>query len=129
MMEGITRVAVLRELVTYDGVMVHAMSGGRWRHEDVVETLATFQEWKHGATVAPHLERYEWLSEPLSSEVCGDHWVVPEIYDRGEQLARALCLPYADEARVRCCPWRRSIGWLACLCCCLSPVSMPACCT
>jgi hypothetical protein len=120
---------VRRELVTYDGVLVHAMSGTRWRHEDVVRTMAVFKEWLQGKVVASQLERHAWLSVQLSTEpynfdsACA---MTPEMWDQGEQLARALRMPRADEARVRCCVWRHTRPWLACLTCvCLAPVSCP----
>jgi hypothetical protein len=129
---NIVSVAVCRELVAYDGVLVHSMSGARWSHEDVVRTMAAFDEWVHGDVVASQLERHAWLSEPLSTEpfnlwsVCT---MTPEMWNQGEQLARALRLPSADEARVRCCTWRHQRYWLACLTCvCLVPVSCPASC-
>jgi hypothetical protein len=72
---------VIRELVSFDGKIIHGMSGRRWDFERVETGASTFATWK--------------------SNLPGHH--VPTLDDCAA-LARDMCVPYADEDRIRCLP-------------------------
>ena len=75
---GIVDANVRRELVTFDGKIIHSMSGLRWDFCRVEESLRTFDSWKND------------LQDQTTLEEC-------------ETLAKSMRLPYADEKRTRCC--------------------------
>jgi hypothetical protein len=91
---------VVRELVSFDGVLVHAMSGRTWQFARVETGARAFAHWRSLAPTQPSLEDCE-------------------------ELARAMDLPYTT-GRLRCLPCLRDVCCiLDVLLCCLCPKSIP----
>jgi hypothetical protein len=103
--QGCISVNVTRELVSFDGKLIHGMSGRRWDFERVEKGARTFATWK--SSLPGHL--------------------VPAL-DECAILARDMGVPYADEDRIRCLPCLHDRCCLLDCLLCLIPNSCPRCC-
>lgn len=93
---------VFRELVTFDGKIIHGMSGRTWSFVRVKESSEKFATWKSGLS-----DRKPTLSD------C-------------EVLVRDMKIPFSDEKRIRCLPWLRDrFCLLECFMMTLMPKSVP----
>lgn len=109
--EGCIYASVERELVSYDGLIVHGMSGRIWRFSRVESGSRAFATWKE-RVFAPRFPD----ATPTS----------PTMKDC-EELAREMCLPHAREDRMRCMPCLRNVCCLLdCFMVCI-PTSISRC--
>lgn len=90
---GCTYASVERELVSFDGLIIHAMSGRTWQFSRVKSGSRAFAEWK------------DRVFAPRFPDVTP---TVPTMCDC-EDLAREMGLPHANEDRVRCMPCLQNV--------------------
>lgn len=96
---GILDIYVRSELVTFDGNIIHSMSGLRWDLSRIEESTRIFETWKKDIKDQPTLEECE-------------------------TLAKSMRLPYAHEKRNRCCPKLRNRSCVLDIFLCLFPKSI-----